>query len=114
MGANSMFFYVNFKAIFCLALVATLANFVLTQNLYTSFLDETRDALMSFSSGSSSSKLKLVFPALAPKTRPPVSSRRRRASGGYFGSSRKFFYFNQQVDFHLRLRVIYIAKFVHT
>lgn len=98
-----MFFYVNFKAIFCLALVATLANFVLTQNLYTSFLDETRDALMSFSSGSSSSNPKLVFPTLAPKTRPPVSSRRRRASLG----SSKFYYFNQQVDFYLRLRVIY-------
>ena len=54
---------VNIKAIFCLALIAILTNLVFTQNLYTSPLDDTRNALMSFSSGVSSSK---------PK--PPVTS----------------------------------------
>ena len=48
-----MFLYVNFKAIFCAALVAALTNIVLTQNLYTSMLDDTRSALMPFSSGGS-------------------------------------------------------------
>ena len=61
-----MFLYVNFKAIFCVALVAALTNIVLTQNLYTSMLDDTRSALMPFSSGSPqtpSSKLKAMFPS---------------------------------------------------
>lgn len=91
MGAQSVFFFISIKAIFCLALVATLTNLVLTQNLYTSMLDDTRNALMSFSSGSSSST-----PTPAPATpapRPPISSRRRRSVGwGSFGS--KFYHSN--------------------
>lgn len=87
-----MFVYFNFKAIFGLALVATLANFVVTQNLYTSILDDTRSALMSFSSGSSSPKPKPIipaFPPLFPGARPPVF-RKMRVPGGSWGSS-KFF-----------------------
>ncbi len=64
MKAQSVFFHVNIKAIFCLALVTALTNLVFTQNLYTSPLDDTRNALMSFSSGVSSPK---------PTAPPPVS-----------------------------------------
>ena len=56
-----MLFSVNIKAIFCLALMAILTNFVFAQNLFTSPLDDTRNALMSFSLGVSSPK---------PKPRP--------------------------------------------
>ena len=87
-----MFLYVNFKAIFCVALVAALTNIVLTQNLYTSMLDDTRGALMSFSSGSSSS-----FTLAKPRPRPPVASRRRGIS---IMSSGNFFYLNL-IDFAL-------------
>lgn len=88
-----MFLYVNFKAIFCVALVAALTNIVLTQNLYTSMLDDTRGALMSFSSGSS------LTSRPKPRPRPPVASRRRRtgSSGGFSGN---FFYLNL-IDFAL-------------
>lgn len=72
-----MFFYVNSKAIFCLALVATLANFVLTQNLYTSILDDARDSLMSFSSGSSSPKPATPDLHTPPRFHMRVSSTRR-------------------------------------
>ena len=54
MGYTSARHCVNLKAIFCIALFAILTNLVLTQNLYTSLLDDTRNALMSYSSGSSS------------------------------------------------------------
>ena len=76
MGANSVFLYVNFKAIFCVALVAALTNIVSTQNLYMSMLDDARDALMSFSSGSSPTSL----------------------PGGWSGFSGYFFYLNL-IDF---------------
>ena len=49
-----MFFHVNIKTIFCLALLSTLSNLAFTQNLATSVLDDTRNVLMSFSSGASS------------------------------------------------------------
>lgn len=90
MGGNSVFFYANFKAIFCLALVATLANFVLTQNLYTSILDDARDSLMSFSSGSVSPQPS--YPMLLPPPRFNVSSPRYTS-----WVSSKFFHFKQQV-----------------
>ena len=61
-------FSVNIKAIFCLALMAILTNLVFTQNLYTSPLDDTRNALMSFSSGVSSPK-----PTSPPTKRPAVA-----------------------------------------
>lgn len=72
-----MFFYVNSKAIFCLALVATLVNFVLTQNLYTSILDDARDSLMSFSLGSPLPHLLAPprFPVLSTKSRTSSSRR---------------------------------------
>ena len=54
MGYTSARHCVNLKAIFCTALLAILTNLVLTQNLYTSLLDDTRNALMTYSSGSSS------------------------------------------------------------
>ena len=54
MSLRSVFVFVNFKAIFCLIFAVTLAKYVYTQNLYTAVLDETRNTLMSFSSGSSS------------------------------------------------------------
>ena len=54
MSLRSVFAFVNFKAIFCLIFAVTLAKYVYTQNLYTAVLDETRNTLMSFSSGSSS------------------------------------------------------------
>ena len=54
MSLRSAFAFVNFKAIFCLIFAVTLAKYVYTQNLYTAVLDETRNTLMSFSSGSSS------------------------------------------------------------
>ena len=60
-----MFLYVNFKAIFCVALVAALTNIVLTQNLYTSMLDDARSALMPFSSGSSQT-FKSMIAAMYP------------------------------------------------
>ncbi|KAL9960331.1 hypothetical protein ACROYT_G033777 [Oculina patagonica] len=93
MKAQSVFFHVNMKAIFCLALVTALTNLVFTQNLYTSPLDDTRNALMSFSSGASSPK-----PTTSPPLRPGVapgggggggwgwsgwSGRRRRRSGPF-------------------------------
>lgn len=65
--AEAMFFSVDIKAIFCLALMAILTNLVFTQNLYTSPLDDTRNALMSFSSGVSSPK-----PTSTPTKRPAV------------------------------------------
>ena len=66
MGAPSVFLYVNIKAIFCLALAASLTNVVFTQHLLTSMLDDTRNALMSFSSGSSSPKLSTSFLPATP------------------------------------------------
>ena len=54
MSLRSVFAFVNFKAIFCLIFAVTLAKYVDTQTLYTAVLDETRNTLMSFSSGSSS------------------------------------------------------------
>ncbi|XP_068713370.1 hemicentin-2-like [Montipora foliosa] len=79
MGANSVFCYVNVKATFCLVLFATLNNFVFSQNLYTSILDDARNALMGFSSSTT--------PTTAPATRSPSgwgvsgwSGRRRRRS----------------------------------
>ena len=62
MGYTSARHCVNLKAIFCIALFAILTNLVLTQNLYTSLLDDTRNALMSYSSGSSS----------LPPAKPPL------------------------------------------
>ena len=53
MSLRSVFVFVNFKAIFCLIFEVTLAKYAYTQNLYTAVLDETRNTLMSFSSGSS-------------------------------------------------------------
>ena len=49
--AHGLFFYLNIRATFCLVLVTTLVHMVFTQSLYTSLLDDTRNALMSFSSG---------------------------------------------------------------
>lgn len=54
MSLRPVFVFVNFKAIFCLIFAVTFAKYVYTQNLYTAMLDETRNTLMSFSSGSSS------------------------------------------------------------
>ena len=56
MDTRTVLFFVNIKAIFCLALLGILTNLVFTQNLYTSPLDDTRNALMSFSSGAGSTK----------------------------------------------------------
>ena len=75
METRTVFLSVDIKAIFCLALMAILTNLVFTQNLYTSPLDDTRNALMSFSSGVSSSK-----PTSPPTKRPAV--------GGGWGWSR--------------------------
>lgn len=69
MDTQTMSFSVNIKAIFCLALVAILTNFVFTQNLYTSPLDDTRKALMSYSSGVSSPKT-----TPRPTEPPPTTS----------------------------------------
>ena len=90
-----MFLYVNFKAIFCVTLVAALTNIVLTQNLYTSMFDDTRGAFMSFSSGSSPTSRQ------KPRPWPPVASRRRRTRSPA-GFSGNFFYLNL-IDFQLLL-----------
>lgn len=82
MGYTSARHCVNLKAIFCIALFAILTNLVLTQNLYTSLLDDTRNALMSYSSGSSS--LLTVKPASThyiPRPARPVS--KSRFTGGW-------------------------------
>ena len=81
MRAQTVCVYVNIKTIFCLALLTTLTNLVFTQNLYTSLLDDTRNALMSFSSGAGSPK-----PTTSPPLRPAVSS-----GGGGWGWSSKFY-----------------------
>lgn len=67
MENRTVFLFVDIKAIFCLALMAILTNLVFTQNLYTSPLDDTRNALMSFSSGVSSPK-----PTSPPTKQPAV------------------------------------------
>ena len=54
MSLRSVFSFVNFKAIFYLIFAVTLAKYVYTEYLYTAVLDETRNTLISFSSGSSS------------------------------------------------------------
>ena len=54
MQAQTVFFHVNTKTIFCLALVSTLTNLAFTQNLYTSVLDDIRNTLMTFASGANS------------------------------------------------------------
>ena len=77
METQTVFFPVNIKAMFCLALMAILTNSVFTQNLSTSALDDTRNALMSFYSGVSS-----------PKPTPPPT--KRPAIGGWGWSSSKF------------------------
>lgn len=110
MGGNSVFFYVNSKAIFCLALVATLANFVLTQNLYTSILDDARDSLMSFSSGSSSPKPATPDLHTLPRYHFRLTSTRRTTR-----VSSKFFHFKQQVvRFPSHSACSFISNFVHT
>ena len=65
MSLRPVFVFVNFKAIFCLIFAVTLAKYVYTQNLYTAMLDETRNTLMSFSSGSST-------PSPTPSPKTPV------------------------------------------
>ena len=77
MGYTSARHCVNLKAIFCIALFAILTNLVLTQNLYTSLLDDARNALMSYSSGSSS--LPTAKPSLTHITEVSTS----RFTGGW-------------------------------
>ena len=77
METQTVFFPVNIKAIFCLALMAILTNSVFTQNLSTSALDDTRNALMSFYSGVSS-----------PKPTPPQT--KLPAIGGWVAPHSKF------------------------
>ena len=77
MGYTSARHCVNLKAIFCIALFAILTNLVLTQNLYTSLLDDTRNALMSYSSGSSS------LPAAKPSLTHITAVSTSRFKGGW-------------------------------
>lgn len=77
MGYTSARHCVNLKAIFCIALFAILTNLVLTQNLYTSLLDDTRNALMSYSSGSSS------LPTAKPSLTHITAVSKSRFTGGW-------------------------------
>ena len=88
-------FSFDIKGIFCLALMAILTNLVFTQNLYTSPLDDTRNALMSFSSGVSSPK-----PTTSAPTKRPVGG-----VSGWFGS--KFTALLRSLSFYLLLFFLY-------